>query len=84
MMENKKGNIEVLDLPCTSIERLIKKAGASRASHSAAKALAEILEQEARTIAIEATKLASHAGRQTIQENDVRLAVRMVKVYGPK
>ena len=65
---SQKENLEVKgDLPIVPMFRLIKKAGA-RASRGAANALAEILEAEAKTIAIEAEKLASHAGRKTIKK----------------
>jgi histone H3/H4 len=65
------------ELPIATMQHLIKKAGAKRVSRGAALALAEILEQDGREIAIEATRLAEHAGRKTITGTDIRLAVKM-------
>jgi histone H3/H4 len=61
------------DLPIAAIERLIRKAGASRVSPDAAAALRDILEERASEIASRAVKLAKHAGRKTVTEADVKL-----------
>jgi len=59
-------------------DRLIRKAGAKRVSDEAAKALVEALEEEALRIASEAVKLAAHAKRRTVREEDIRLASKRV------
>lgn len=45
-------------------------------SGSAAKALAEVLEDHGTEIATKAIKLAKHAGRKTVTGQDIELAVR--------
>ena len=54
----------------------MREAGALRVSDDAKAALAEVLEQEALKISSEAKKLAEHAGRKTVTEKDIRLAVK--------
>jgi histone H3/H4 len=62
-------------LPIAPVERMIKNAGAERVSGSAAKALAEILEEHGTEIAMKAIKLARHACRKTVTAQDIKLAV---------
>jgi len=62
------------ELPIAAIERLIRKGGASRVSPQAAAALRDVLEDSANRIAAKAAKLAKHAGRKTVTEEDIRLA----------
>ncbi len=64
------------ELPIAAVDRIIRKAGARRVSESAAKELAEVLEEEALEIASEATELADHAGRKTVRDTDIRLAAK--------
>ncbi len=63
-----------MELPKAPIERLIKRAGAERVSDDAVEALADILEETAIKIASRAIKLARHAGRKTVTEDDIKLA----------
>lgn len=65
-----------MEIPLATADRLIRKAGAKRVSEDAAKALAEVLEEYAISVASEAVKLAEHAGRRTVRDEDVRLASR--------
>ncbi|HDJ26609.1 MAG TPA: histone [Candidatus Bathyarchaeota archaeon] len=58
--------------------RIIKRAGAERVSHSAARKLAEILEEVGLKIAKEALDYAQHAGRKTVKEEDVLIAAKKV------
>ena len=59
-----------------AMDKLMRQAGAFRVSDDAKEALAVVLEQKALQISREAKKLAEHAGRKTITEKDIRLAVQ--------
>jgi histone H3/H4 len=63
-----------LDLPLAPVERLIKKAGAERVSESAARELAIVLQERAAVLSAKAVKLAKHAGRVTVTEEDIKMA----------
>ena len=62
------------ELPLAAVDRIIRKAGGGRVSETAAKALAEILEEEGIKIAQQASVFAKHANRKTITESDIKLA----------
>ncbi|RAP51754.1 MAG: histone [Methanosphaera sp. rholeuAM270] len=64
------------ELPIAPIKRILKNAGAARISDDAAVALAEVLEEFGEDLAMQATKLAKHAGRKTIKAEDVALAAK--------
>ena len=61
-------------IPLTSAERIIKKAGAKRVSDDAKKELIKYLEEVGVKISKIAQKLAIHAKRKTIKEEDIKLA----------
>ena len=54
----------------------MREAGALRVSDDAKTALADVLEEKALRISAEAKKLAEHAGRKTVTDKDIRLAVK--------
>jgi histone H3/H4 len=58
------------------MDKIMRESGGIRVSDDAKAALAEILEQKALEISAEAKKFAEHAGRKTITEKDIRLAVK--------
>lgn len=62
------------ELPIAAVERLLRKSGAERVSPQAAAALRDVLEDAAARIASKAAKLAKHAGRKTVTEEDIKLA----------
>ncbi|MEM7813601.1 MAG: NFYB/HAP3 family transcription factor subunit [Candidatus Aenigmatarchaeota archaeon] len=64
------------------LRRVIRQAGASRVSDDAARALARALETRAAAIVAEAAKVASHANRQTVLAEDVKLARKIVETVG--
>ena len=66
------------ELPLAPVDRLIRKAGASRVSESAAEALREILEEIAIEISREAIELANHADRKTVTDEDIKLAAKRI------
>jgi len=57
-----------------AMDKIMREAGALRVSDDAKEALAEVLEQKALEISVEAKKFAEHAGRKTITEKDIHLA----------
>lgn len=63
-------------IPAAVMARILESAGAHRVSKEAAEALAEIIEDKAKEISAQALKIAQHSGRTTINDGDVRLAVR--------
>jgi len=65
-------------LPLAAMEKIIKKVGGSdiRVSDKAKTALKAVIEDKAEEIAERAWRLATHAGRKTVKEGDIKLAVK--------
>jgi histone H3/H4 len=66
------------ELSIAPMHRICKKAGASRVSEAAAKALAKELDDIGIKIAKEAIDYAMHAGRKTVKAEDIEIASRKV------
>jgi histone H3/H4 len=66
-------------LPLAPVERIVRKAGAERVSEGAGVELAKVLEDYGLEVSREAITLANHAGRTTVKEEDIRLAVARIK-----
>ncbi len=69
-------------LPLAPVERIIRKAGAERVAEDAGVELARVLEDYGLEVSREAMNLAKHAGRTTVKEEDIRLAVSRIKKFG--
>ena len=65
-------------LTLAAMEKIIKKVGGSgiRVSEKAKSALKAVIEDKAEEIAERAWRLATHAGRKTVKEGDIKLAVK--------
>jgi len=72
----KKGVIFVGELPIAAVDRIIRKSSGLRVSESAAKILAEHLEEVGMKIAQEAAMYSKHAGRKTVVDEDIRLTLK--------
>ena len=64
------------DLPIAAVVRIARKNGAERVGSDAAAALVAKAEDYIACLVKEANKLAIHAGRKTIKEEDIELAVK--------
>jgi len=63
------------DIPLAPVERIIRRAGGGvRVSEDATRELRDILEEMAEQISERAAKLAKHAGRKTVNAEDIKLA----------
>ena len=63
-------------IPKAPVARILMNAGAKRVSADAVDAFAEVIQTKAEAIASQAAKIAKHSGRKTVQEGDVKLAVK--------
>lgn len=63
-------------IPLAIAERILKNAGAQRVSEEAKVAFSDILREIAEDIGNQASRISKHAGRKTVQEEDIKLAAR--------
>lgn len=63
-------------IPLAAMEKLLKKAGAPRVSEDAKSAMKEVLEDYGEKLGQKAIRIANHAGRKTVKEVDIKLAMR--------
>ena len=68
--------IKVADLPIAAVVRIAKKNGAERVGSDAAAALVAQTEDYIANLVKEANRLAIHAGRKTLKDEDIELAVK--------
>ena len=64
------------DLPIAAVVRIARKNGAERVGSDAAAALVVKTEGYIANLVKEANRLAMHAGRKTLKEEDIELAVK--------
>ncbi len=64
------------DFPLAPLERIARKAGATRISESALKALRDCVLEIAEEIAADAVVAARHAKRITLKKEDIKLVSR--------
>ena len=65
-----------MSLSLTAMERLMKKAGASRVSEEAKATLKDILEDHAIKVSEKAWQIAKHSGRKTVKSSDLKISIR--------
>ncbi len=63
-----------MTLPLSALENLMKEKGAIRVSEDAKGELKKLLEEHLYDLSQKASKIASHSGRKTINEGDLKLA----------
>ncbi len=63
-------------IPKAAVARLMQDAGAQRVGADGIDALTDLLEKMVITIGIKAVRNAKHAGRKTVQESDIHLAIQ--------
>ena len=63
------------DVPLAAMDKIIRDTGALRISESAKEELRALVIAHCETIAERAVRLARHAGRRTVQEADIELAL---------
>lgn len=70
----------MVEIPTSSIDRIIRKGGAARVSKSAIISLQKELEEYGVEIAKKAWEIATYAGKKTVEGEDIVLALRKQKL----
>ncbi len=73
---------ETMKLPQSTVERILRQAGAERVSKAAVRVFSEWMEELTEEIAKEAGSIAEHSSRRTIIENDILLARKRLRDSG--
>jgi len=68
----KRANI----IPKAPVARILMSAGAKRVSADAVDAFADVIQDIAEKIAVQAAKISKHSGRKTVQEGDIKIAAK--------
>lgn len=63
-------------IPKAPAARILQNAGAKRVSADAVDAFVDVLEDIATEIAEQASRIAKHSGRKTVQDGDIKLAAK--------
>lgn len=63
-------------LPLAAMEKILKQCGADRVSEQAKVAMKNVIEDIAEDIATRAVQFTKHAGRTTVKDRDIKLAVK--------
>jgi len=74
----------MVEIPNSAIDRILRKGGAKRVSKSAIHALQKELEEYGVKIAMLGNEVTSHAGKKTIEGEDIILAIRKYKMFSKK
>jgi histone H3/H4 len=70
----------MVEIPFSSVDRIIRRGGAIRVSKSAIIALEEELEEYGVSIAKLAWEFANYAGKKTLEGKDIQLALKKIKL----
>ncbi len=73
------GKSILVEIPNSAIDRIIRKSGATRVSTSAIQVLRKELEDYGQKLAALSIEIASHAGKKTVEGEDISLAIQKVK-----
>ncbi|MHA1226389.1 MAG: histone family protein [Candidatus Hodarchaeales archaeon] len=71
----------MVEIPNSSIDRIIRKGGAKRVSKSAIKVLSSELEDYGVEISKIAWEMAKYAGKKTVEDKDIQLALMKIKKH---
>lgn len=63
-------------LPLAAMEKILKQCGADRVSDKAKVAMKNAIEEVAEEIGTRAVQYTKHAGRTTVKDRDIKLAVK--------
>ncbi|MBI5393616.1 NFYB/HAP3 family transcription factor subunit [Candidatus Woesearchaeota archaeon] len=63
-------------IPRAPVARILMRAGAKRVSADATDAFADVIQEITENIAVQAAKVSRHAGRKTVNEEDIKIAVK--------
>ncbi|MFW9855800.1 MAG: histone family protein [Candidatus Thorarchaeota archaeon] len=70
----------MVEIPNSSVDRIIRKGGAYRVSKSAIEILQQELEEYGFRISKLAVEIARHAKKKTVEGDDIRLAIRKLTI----